>query len=59
MNRDDSVPLSFGHSRERLVAQDPRVGNENMHSAKVVEGRLDDGLAVFRRANRSDSLATS
>ena len=56
---NDGVPFSLSHRGERLVAQDTSVGNKDMNAAERVERSLHDALAVFGRADSSNSLAAS
>lgn len=57
MDLDDNVPLLVGHAGKALVAEDPRVVDEYVEAAKVVNGRLDDRFAVLDRRRVDDGLA--
>ena len=56
---EHGVPLLLGHCREGLVPQDACVSDKDVNSTKLLQGDLDNGLAVFSRAYRSGCLSTS
>ena len=51
MHLHDDVPEVFGGVRERLVAQDPRVVDEDVDALERVERALQDVLAALDRGD--------
>lgn len=54
----DLVPHLFVHVDESLVSEDTGIGNEYVNSAESIDGSLDNGVSIFGRADRSDSLTS-
>ena len=59
MNGNNGVPLLFGHGHERLIPQNTSIGDQDVDTAKGVQGGLDESVAVLSRAHRSRGLTTS
>ncbi len=59
MDSKELVPVLLRQLLERARTNEAGVRNKNVCATKVVQCGLDDALAVFRRGDRSDSLAAS
>ena len=47
MNRNNLIPLFFGHGREHTIAADSGVIYHNMQAAKIFNRRFDNIQGVF------------
>lgn len=51
MHCNNRIPLRFRHGRERFIAQDPGISDEDMYASKGVKRGFDDSVAVFGGTN--------
>lgn len=57
MNTVDEIPVRVLHVLEADIPQDTRVVEKHIDTAKVLDGSLDDSLAVLDAVIVGDSLA--
>ena len=58
MHTVDQVPVLVLHVLEADIAQDPGVVDEDVDAAEVLDGRVDDGLAVLDAVVVGGSVST-
>lgn len=55
----DQVPVLIFHVLETDIAEDTGVVDENIHSAKVLDGRVDNGITLLHAVVVGGCLAAS
>lgn len=58
MNIDNIVPLLVGHVGKSLVTEDTGVVDQDIDSAKVVDGGLDDSITILNISLVANGLAS-
>ena len=57
MDLVDEIPVLVLHILKRNITQDTGVIDQNINSAKVLDGRVNDGLAILDTIVIGDGLA--